>query len=232
MFDIGWGEFVVIGAVALVVIGPKELPSVLRTVGGAVSKLKRMAGEFQQQFNEAIRESEFEEARKAFDGANNTINSGSTFNPIQTIRDEIKNAVEGNSTTTTTPTTNPPATPALPAAEVQATAPGPILDIPAPPPVPDLTPEQIQAAFAGDPAATSASPAPDAAPVEEAPAPRKRRSKKAEAATEAEPEPAALAAPAAPAEPAAVEAAAEAEPEKPKRRARKAKTTEEGGDAG
>ena len=224
MFDIGWGEFVVIGAVALVVIGPKELPSVLRTVGGAVSKLKRMAGEFQQQFNEAIRESEFEEARKAFDGANNTINSGASFNPIQTIRDEIKNAVEGSSTTTT-PTT-PAATPALPASEVQATAPEPILDIPAPPPVPDLTPEQIKAAFASDPVPASE----QAAPAEEAPPPKKRRSRKAEVV--AEPDPVAVEAPAPASPAAAVETAAEPEPEKPKRRARKAKTTEEGGDAG
>lgn len=222
MFDIGWGEFVVIGAVALVVIGPKELPSVLRTVGGAVSKLKRMAGEFQQQFNEAIRESEFEEARKAFDGANNTINSGSTFNPIQTIRDEIKNAVEGGSTPASTAT--PDTTPAVPATEVQATAPEPILDIPAPPPVPDLTPEQIQAAFASDPVGTA--PAADAAPVEEAPAPKKRRSRKAEAVAE----PAAVEAPAPASEAMATEPVAE--PEKPKRRARKVKTTEEGGDAG
>ncbi|WP_293858517.1 Sec-independent protein translocase protein TatB [uncultured Alsobacter sp.] len=221
MFDIGWGEFVVIGAVALVVIGPKELPSVLRTVGGAVSKLKRMAGDFQQQFNEAIRDSEFEEARKAFDGANNTINSTSTFNPIQTIREEIKNAVEGTGATpaSTTPATTTPVTPS----DVQATAPQPILDIPAPPPVPDLTPEQIHAAFASEPAA----------PVEEAaPPPKRRRARKADVVADAE---------SAPAEPTTVAASStepvaaagdEAEPAKPKRRPRKPKTTDDEGAAG
>jgi sec-independent protein translocase protein TatB len=50
MFDIGWGELLVIGVVALVAIGPKELPGVLRTVGQWTGKLRRMATEFQNQF--------------------------------------------------------------------------------------------------------------------------------------------------------------------------------------
>ena len=47
MFDIGWGELVVIGVIALIVIGPKELPAVLRTVGRTMNKVRRMAGEFE-----------------------------------------------------------------------------------------------------------------------------------------------------------------------------------------
>ena len=58
MLDMSWGEVMLIGGVALIVIGPKDLPKALRTVGQITSKLRRMAGEFQMQFNEAIREAE------------------------------------------------------------------------------------------------------------------------------------------------------------------------------
>src|ERR1700757_719827 len=52
MFDIGWSEFVVIAVVALIAIGPKELPGVLRMVGQWMGKARRMASEFQGQFQE------------------------------------------------------------------------------------------------------------------------------------------------------------------------------------
>lgn len=64
MFDIGWGELVVIGIVALIAIGPKELPAVLRTIGQYMGKVRRMANEFQGQFQEALREAEVAELHK------------------------------------------------------------------------------------------------------------------------------------------------------------------------
>ena len=64
MLDFGAGEFVVVGVVALIAIGPKELPGVLRTIGRSIGKMRRMAGDFQNQFNDAMREMELEEARK------------------------------------------------------------------------------------------------------------------------------------------------------------------------
>ena len=67
MFDIGWSELVVIGVVALIAIGPKELPGVLRTVGQYMGKVRRMAAEFQGQFQEAMREAEVAEMKKQFD---------------------------------------------------------------------------------------------------------------------------------------------------------------------
>jgi sec-independent protein translocase protein TatB len=67
MFDIGWSEFVVIGVVALIVIGPKELPAVLRTIGQWTTKIRRMAGEFQSQFQEAMREAEMADLKKSVD---------------------------------------------------------------------------------------------------------------------------------------------------------------------
>ena len=96
MLDMSWGEVMLIGGVALIVIGPKDLPKALRTVGQITSKLRRMAGEFQMQFNEAIREAELDEVRREVDGIRNTVRgAGSAFNPVQTIRDELKGAVEG-----------------------------------------------------------------------------------------------------------------------------------------
>jgi sec-independent protein translocase protein TatB len=96
MLDMSWGEVMLIGGVALIVIGPKDLPKALRTVGQVTSKLRRMAGEFQMQFNEAIREAELDGVRKEVDGIRDTLRGTSTFNPVQTIRDELRGAVEGH----------------------------------------------------------------------------------------------------------------------------------------
>jgi len=93
MFDFSWGEILIIGAVALIVIGPKELPAALRTVGRMVGKVKRMASEFQGQFNEALREADLDKVRKDVEGMNRAASGG--FNPVKTIRDEMKSAIDG-----------------------------------------------------------------------------------------------------------------------------------------
>jgi sec-independent protein translocase protein TatB len=67
MFDIGWSEFAVIAVVALIAIGPKELPGVLRMVGQWIAKARKMASEFQGQFQEAMREAEMADLKKSFD---------------------------------------------------------------------------------------------------------------------------------------------------------------------
>jgi sec-independent protein translocase protein TatB len=72
MFDFSMGEIVVIGAVALIVIGPKELPGVLRTVGHWTTKVRRMASEFQGQFQEAMREAEMADLKKDVDTLTDT----------------------------------------------------------------------------------------------------------------------------------------------------------------
>ncbi len=58
MFEVGWSEILIIVVVALVVIGPKDLPRVLRTAGQMLGRVRRMAGEFQSTFNQALREAE------------------------------------------------------------------------------------------------------------------------------------------------------------------------------
>jgi sec-independent protein translocase protein TatB len=74
MLDIGWWELFVVGMVALVVVGPRELPTLLRTIGRYVGMAKRQADEFRSQFDDAIRESEFNDLRDEI----NDIKSGVT----------------------------------------------------------------------------------------------------------------------------------------------------------
>jgi sec-independent protein translocase protein TatB len=75
MFDIGWSELLVIAVVALIVIGPKELPGLLRNVGHWMGKVRRMAAEFQSQFQEAMREAEMADLKKHADDLNSVASS-------------------------------------------------------------------------------------------------------------------------------------------------------------
>jgi sec-independent protein translocase protein TatB len=88
MFDIGWSELVVIGVVALIAIGPKELPGALRALGLWMGKVRRMAADFQHQFQEAMREAEMADIKKEVE----TLTSG--FDPIESTRKEIESAFE------------------------------------------------------------------------------------------------------------------------------------------
>jgi sec-independent protein translocase protein TatB len=95
MFDIGWGELLVIGVVALIAIGPKELPGVLRTTGMWMGKIRRMASEFQDQFREAMREAEvekeMEELKKKVDDISSAPSSFTDFDPLGDVRKDVEN---------------------------------------------------------------------------------------------------------------------------------------------
>src|SRR5262245_61444238 len=67
MFDIGWSELLVIAVVAIVVVGPKELPKLMRSFGFYAGKLRRAAADFRRQFDEAMREAELEEVKQAIE---------------------------------------------------------------------------------------------------------------------------------------------------------------------
>ena len=101
MFDIGWGELVVIGIVALIAIGPKELPTVLRTLGQYMGKVRRMASEFQGQFQEAMREAELVELKKQAEDLKSSVRDlGSSvsdlgrLDPLADAQKQIESAFE------------------------------------------------------------------------------------------------------------------------------------------
>ena len=95
MFDVGWSELVVVGVVALVVIGPKELPGVIRSVGRAVGKLRTMAGEFRAQFDDAMREADLHEVKKTFDDAANSASSAMSeaTKPFDEVKSDLDSSV-------------------------------------------------------------------------------------------------------------------------------------------
>ena len=66
MFDFDVGKLLLIGVVALIFIPPKDLPEALRQIGRLVGQARRMAGDFQNQFNEAIREAELTDLKDEF----------------------------------------------------------------------------------------------------------------------------------------------------------------------
>src|SRR5437667_212669 len=94
MFDIGWSELVVIAVVALIAIGPKELPGVLRMVGQWMGKIRRMAAEFQGQFQEAMREAEMADLKKHVDAITDATRDIGGFDPLEKTRKEIEGALE------------------------------------------------------------------------------------------------------------------------------------------
>ena len=116
MFDIGWGELVVIGIVALIAIGPKELPTVLRTLGQYMGKVRRMASEFQGQFQEAMREAEMADLKKQAEDLKSSVSDLTSFDPMASTKKEIESAfVMPEVGTASEPSTDAaPEVPALP----------------------------------------------------------------------------------------------------------------------
>jgi sec-independent protein translocase protein TatB len=87
MFDISWTEFLLIGVVALIVIGPKELPGVMRTMGQWTRKLRGMASDFQHQFQEAMREAEMADLKKQVDDMTHDIKN---YDPLKGVRTDVE----------------------------------------------------------------------------------------------------------------------------------------------
>jgi sec-independent protein translocase protein TatB len=173
MFDISWGKLVLIGMVALVVIGPKELPAVLRTLGQWMTKMRRMAAEFQGQFNEAMREAEMADLKKQFDETTSSLKS--TFDTTD-IKNELEKMIaEPAASTPATPpsdwaaaVTAPPTDPAnagTPPSDPVALGTGPVapaVDVSVP--MPELPPPPTTEDFI-TPAAAPSTPASPAEPA-------------------------------------------------------------------
>src|SRR5215470_10215984 len=94
MFDIGWSELVVIAVVALIAIGPKELPGVLRMVGQWMGKARRMAAEFQGQFQEAMREAEMADLKKGFDEVREAATGIASGNVMTSLQKDVNDALQ------------------------------------------------------------------------------------------------------------------------------------------
>ncbi|MGV1757756.1 Sec-independent protein translocase protein TatB [Rhizobium sp. A22-96] len=166
MFDIGWSELVIIAVVALVVIGPKELPATLRTIGKMTARARKVAGDFRAQFDEAMREAELDDVRQTISDAQklNPVNSlREAMNPLREMGNEIKADLQRS------------ATPDKPA--VAAT---PLPDEPVPG-VSTGLPEALSAASApsNPPPVAAPTPQPVAVASETAVKPRKPRAKPA-----------------------------------------------------
>ena len=120
MFDIGWSEFVVIAVVALIAIGPKELPGVLRMVGQWMGKARKMAAEFQGQFQEAMREAEMADLKKSFDEVKEAATGFASGNIMTSLEQDVGNAlriddIDKPAAAADTPAIDPPVTPTTPA---------------------------------------------------------------------------------------------------------------------
>jgi sec-independent protein translocase protein TatB len=142
MFDIAWSELGVIAVVALVVIGPKDLPKVLRTVGQWTSKARAMAREFQSGIDDMVREAELDELRKAAKQVSDfSIEKEvkKTFDPDGSLEQQF--AEHNKAIMEATGAATPPAEPAAAATPAESTVkiadPGPA---PEPAPTPAATP--------------------------------------------------------------------------------------------
>jgi sec-independent protein translocase protein TatB len=111
MFDIGWSEMLVIAAVTIVVVGPKELPRMLRTFGRTMGTVRRTANDFKRQFDEALREAEreagLEDAKKQLKSA---------AEPFTDAKKDFDATVRSASRPTTPPRPGTPAPAPIPAA--------------------------------------------------------------------------------------------------------------------
>ncbi len=113
MLDVGWTELLVIAVVLIVVVGPKDLPPMLRAFGRMVTKMRGVASDFRQQFDEALREADLDDVRKTIADAQklnplNTIRDA--VNPLRKVGDEIKSDLQkATSSVSTTPVTAEPA---------------------------------------------------------------------------------------------------------------------------
>ena len=124
MLDLGWTEMMVIALVALIVIGPKELPRALKTIAGIVRKMRAMAREFQSGVEDVIREAELDDFKRDIDKATsldiggaieNTIDPTGTVNEVLTLEDDTAVKETGGPATTVKESADPAE--GIPAAE-------------------------------------------------------------------------------------------------------------------
>ncbi len=124
MFDIGWSEMAVIALLTLIVIGPKELPRVLRTVGQWVRKAQSLAREFQRGLDDMAREADLEDAKKLLDSGRSLANPKKmvmdTIDPTGSVEQEARDLQSSMSVETPAGGAGAPAKKAAPDAKPDA----------------------------------------------------------------------------------------------------------------
>lgn len=93
MFDLTSGKLLLLGIVALIVLGPKDFPILLRTIGKYMGIIKRQADEFRAQFDEAMRESELDQIKKDVEGLGQDLNQ-SLQETQQSISGDLKSVTK------------------------------------------------------------------------------------------------------------------------------------------
>jgi sec-independent protein translocase protein TatB len=138
MFDIGWSELLIIAVVLIVVVGPKDLPPMLRAFGKTMTRFRKVAGEFRAQFDEALREADLDEVRQTIADAqklNPAHSLREAMNPLRQMGNDIKADLQRSTTVERTPEPQilPPAETASagPVTSAAAVEPQPVI---APPP--------------------------------------------------------------------------------------------------
>jgi sec-independent protein translocase protein TatB len=150
MFDIGWSELVVIAVVALIAIGPKELPGVLRMVGQWMGKARKMAAEFQGQFQEAMREAEMADLKKTFDEVKEAATGFTTDNVMTSLQKDVGDALRIDDIDK--PAVSATDTPAISGTDTPAIEP-PVIPTTLEPPIPETFTEADAHAAAMEPLA-------------------------------------------------------------------------------
>ncbi|XUY28234.1 Sec-independent protein translocase protein TatB [Agrobacterium sp. rho-8.1] len=112
MFDIGWSELLVIAVVLIVVVGPKDLPPMIRAFGKTMAGLRKMAGDFRSQFDEALKEADMDDVRQTISDVRNLNPTNSirdAMNPLRQLGNEIRADLKGATTPPSSPATSAPA---------------------------------------------------------------------------------------------------------------------------
>jgi sec-independent protein translocase protein TatB len=164
MFDLGWPEMLVIAIVLIVVVGPKDLPRMLRSFGRTTTKLRAMAGDFRKQFDDALKEAELDEVRKSVDTLrtlNPTHEIKKHLNPMEKAAADVKAGLDTAMKPSAKPVA-PPAEEAKPAEPLKAgpaTTPGDkSAKVAAPAPLAKKTPSKATPAKASAKTAAKAAP--------------------------------------------------------------------------
>jgi len=113
MFEVGWTEMLVIAIVMIVVVGPKDLPKMLRAFGKTTSKLRAMAGDFRKQFDEALKEAELDDVKDVLNEARKLNPAGQlkdAMNPMRKAADDVRAGLQSALNPGTAPKV-PPSTP-------------------------------------------------------------------------------------------------------------------------